>query len=174
MASSSGLPVLPRGGGGGGSGSRPDVVNLFRAYEGWLNGIKPGLGKNSRVMARNPVATLEGIRFEICNTGESTVDSLLALQGFCPGCKAKGTYDDEADKNVVFVTVPWPADHRDIYDANSAPASAGWRAILPWGWMNEPKILIGGIILSIASASYTTHWVQWRSLAATLAGAAGM
>ncbi len=165
--------MLPRGGGGG-SGSRPDVVNLFRAYEGWLNGIKANLGKNSRIMARNPVATLEGIRFEICNTGELSSDYLQALGSFCPGCRAKGTYDDEADKNVVHVTVPWPADHRDPFDAGPAQRATGWRAILPWGWMDEPKILIGGIILSIASASYTTHWVQWRSLAATLAGVAGM
>lgn len=168
----SGLPVLPRGGGGG---VRPDVVNLFRAYEGWLNGIKPGLGKNARIMARNPVGTLEGIRFEICNTGELSTDYLFALGSFCPGCKAKAVYDDETDKNVVHVTVPWPADHQDPYDAgHAASAPTGWRAILPWGWMDEPKILIGGIILSVATASYTTHWVQWRSLAATLAGVAGM
>lgn len=164
----SGLPVLP------GNANRPDVVNLFRAYEGWLNGIKPHLGKNSRVIAQKPVATLEGIRLEICNTGDLSVDFLQALGSYCPGCKAKGAYDDESDKNLVHVTVPWPADHVDPFDTAPRTVATGWRAIFPWGWMDEPKILIGGIIVSIASASYTTHWVQWRNLAVTLAGVVGM
>ncbi len=171
MASS--LPVLPSA--VGHRGPRADVVNLFRAYEEWLNRIRPRLGKNAQVMARSPVATMEGIRFEILNMAEGTVEFLLTLQGYCPGCRIKSAYDDEADKNVYHVTVPWPADHQDMYDTRNADGTGaggqsrrGWRALFPWGWIDEPKVLLVGIIGFVASASYTTHWGQWKSLAATL------
>ena len=160
----------------------PDAVNLFRAYEVWLNGIKPRLGKNSQIFAKSPVKTLEGIRLEIANTsGGCGTDFLSVLESFSRGCIAKGWIDDETGKVTYFVNVPWPEGHQDDYydsgeggGGGAVSSSSGKRPLLPWGWTDEPKILIGGIILSSLTASYTTNWVQWKNLAVLLGALAGL
>ena len=167
--SSSSLPVISPG------PVKSKATELFQAYEKWLINSRDHFGKNRNVICCNPIETFEGIRAEIQRLSESSVDRLYELQGFAPGTIASSDFDNELNRNVIHVTIPWQQNGGGgISSSSSSSGGRGAVVGLLTRLIDEPKVLVGALIIGCLSASYTTQWVQWKNLALSVAAVVGL
>jgi len=164
------LPVA-----GGPRKPRADAVALFREFEGWLMRVRPGMGRNSNISASNPRETHTGITCDITNSSGLDADFFSALCSFAPGCKAGSQRDDASDTECVYVHIPWPFELDPYMQAEAARRQAA-SSTTCLGWFSRladrPKVVFSALVITCLSASYTTNWVQWRTVLSAILGAA--
>jgi len=149
----------------------PQATALFRSFETYIRDIcridggtgNSHISRNNRtIRADRPVETVDGIRVQLVSW--DSVDRALMdiIEGFDPDrCTMKEKPDDISGGRKVYVTIGWPENVSDVADV---PAIRR-RSI--WSWfINEPKVVICGILLVIFSASVTTEVHQWKNFLA--------
>jgi hypothetical protein len=145
------LPSL--GGGGGSSRLSPAQSALYHEVATWLAQIKYTLGANAFVELTDPTPTIGGISCHL--QGVARNDETLAnlfRDRYGTGCgRVTGAWDDATGSNLYRVEIAYQAQ---------VPSSGRVGRIL-----DEPKLLISGLLLVVVSASFTTSAGQWQNLA---------
>lgn len=143
---------------------------LYQAFETYIRHIchvdeegRSHISKNNRkIRVVLPIETADGIRVQLVSWYSVDRDLLNIIEGFdTERCEMKQQNDDVNGGKKVKVWINWPRQPM-VMDDDPEP-----RRVSLWSWLiNEPKMVICGIVLTIFSASATTQLAQWKSLLA--------
>ena len=168
-----GLPSLAGMFGGGGGGSHGNLTNdqilLYRDVERWLANARGRFVENRHVELSNPVGSHQGgIKCEVLRASKPNKEFFDMFKAYDAGCSdLLPEMDDELGRNVYHVFIPFPRDGRlsDLQATGRGGGGFWWPAFL-----DEPRVIITGLMVTAVSAAFTTKWSQWMSFAASVLG----
>jgi len=149
-----GIPTLSAN-----DGLSSDQEEQYQHVRSWLAERRSTLGPNKWIELDEPTPTIAGITCVLTGVVDCG-DNIVRLFHSVGGSDVRSVKDDVTREHV----------YRVDFRMQSSRLAAGASASEGGSFLDEPRTLIIAIAITLMSATFTTPWAPWLSLARGLGG----
>ncbi len=143
----------------------PEARNLYRSFETYLRDVNlPDKNRNTRAI--NPTETADGIIVILVQCGTVDRDLMNIMESYAPGRCTFEYKDDDLTGGTENRLIIDFSDETWKPQGDTMQRGGGF-----WSRMiNEPKVVISVLVITLISASLTVDADKWRGLLEVLRG----